>query len=179
MTVEVLKSPCADDWAEVKRRALVTVGKKAVNAPDEAWKVKMLKCRHSPIRYLSFSFFLKDILYWLSTELARHHEGCEKYIRSQRDDRNKTEVPRSEKPQGSLVDMIFDCNAESLMTIMNKRLCGCATKEMQQLMLMIRDKVIESNTEFKDFLIPACEHIKHCPEVFSCCNKSALYFERK
>lgn len=178
MTVELLRTPQSSDWAEVKRRALVTVGKEAVKAPDPQWLKKILTSRHSPIRYLQFSFLIKDIPYWLSTELSRHHEGCEKYIRSQRDDRNKTEVPRSEKPQGALVNMIFDCNAESLMTIMNKRLCGCATKEMQELMLEIRAKVIEMNTEFTEFLVPMCEYIGHCPEVFSCCGKNALYFSR-
>ena len=178
MKVTMLKSPTLDDWIEVKRRALVTVGKEAINAPDIEWARKMLKSRHSPIRYLQFSFLIQDIPYWLSTELSRHHEGCEKYIRSQRDDRNKSEVSRSEKPQGALVDMIFDCNAESLMTIMNKRLCGCATEEMQALMIMIREKVINLNPEFDSFLVPMCEYLNYCPEVFSCCGKSALYFNR-
>ena len=34
MKIELLEYPTEKDWMEVKRRALVTVGKKPVNAPD-------------------------------------------------------------------------------------------------------------------------------------------------
>jgi thymidylate synthase ThyX len=175
--VEVLEHPEDKDWLNVKRRALVTIGKTPLDFPNEEWKIKMLRCRHSPIRYLRFSFYITDIPYWLSTELCRHHVGCEKYVRSQRDDRNTSDVPRTEKPQGALVNMILDINAEALLTLMNKRLCGAATKEMQELMLLIREQVIWHNLEFKDFLVPMCEYIHCCNEFNSCCKK-ALYFER-
>ena len=79
--------------------------------------------------------------------------------------------------QRALVNMIVDINADSLMQIMNKRLCGCATKEMQELMLMIREEVIKTNPEFKQFLIPMCEYLHSCNE-FRSCGKKALYFER-
>ena len=180
MRVEVLHNPDYREWLGVKRRALVTVGK--LPNPDKTisleWQVKMLRCRHSPIRWLRFSFLLIDIPYWLSTELCRHHVGCEKYVRSQRDDRNNDSIPRSEKPQGSLVNMILDINADALMTLMNKRLCGCATKEMQELMLMIRKEVIWCNPEFKDFLVPMCLYLRNCNE-FNSCEHKALFFEAK
>ncbi len=175
MTVEMLKNPTEEDWKSVKARALVTIGKKAVTKPDMEWKVKMLKCRHSPIRYLIFSFFLKDIPYWLSTELCRHHIGIEKYVRSQRDDRNDNPIPRSEKAQGALVDMIIDVNGESIMTLMNKRLCGCATEEMQKLMLLIREEILKTNKEFSSFLVPMCMYAGGCKE-FVPCNHKALFF---
>ena len=67
MKVTVLKYPKEVDWFEVRRRALVTIGK--LPNPDKEtgleWKNKMLRCRHSPIRYLQFSFYLSDIPYWL------------------------------------------------------------------------------------------------------------------
>lgn len=176
MFVEMLKHPTQDDWCEVLRRCLVTVGKKSSKIPDMDWRVKMLLCRHSPIRYLEFSFFLKDIPYWLSTELCRHHIGCEKYVRSQRDDRNKDDVPRAAKPQGAYVDMILDVNAEALLTIMNKRLCGAAATEMQRLMLLIRSKVVDTNPEFKDFMVPMCKHIGGCKEFISC-KGNCLFFK--
>ena len=177
MKVIVLEHPMNSDWLKAKQRALVTVGLTTEKAPAEDWKIKMLKCRHSPIRKLQFTFLLLDVPYWLSTELCRHHEGIEKYVKSQRDDRNENETPRAEKPQGALVNMIVDINADSLMQIMNKRLCGCATMEMQELMLMIREEVIKTNPEFKQFLIPMCEYLHSCNE-FRSCGKRALYFER-
>lgn len=177
MNVEIIRSPEERDWFGVRRRALVTVGK--LPNPDKEtsleWQKKMLRCRHSPIRYLRFSFYLKDIPYWLHAELCRHHIGIEKYVKSQRDDRNNNDIPRSEKPQGALVNMIVDINAESLMTLMNKRLCGCATKEMQELMLLMRKEVIWKNPEFTDFLVPMCIYQHECKE-FSSCNHKALYF---
>lgn len=177
MKVEMWEHPTEEDWMKAKVRALVTAGKKAVNPPDYDWKVKMLRCRHSPIRKLPFSFFISDMPYWLQTELVRHHIGIEKYVRSQRDDRNNDEVPRGKKPQDAPVNMIIDLNAETLMTIMNKRLCGAATKEMQELMLMIRKEVIKTNPEFKEFLVPMCLYINKCNE-FSSCGAKAVYFNQ-
>ena len=101
----------------------------------------------------------------------RNRKICQKPKKRQ-DQRRKA---KSEKPQGALVNMIVDVNADSLMQIMNKRLCGCATKEMQELMLMIREEVIKTNPEFKQFLIPMCEYLHTCNE-FNSCGKKALYF---
>lgn len=175
MKVTEIENPTEQDWLAAKTRALVTVGKQAITPPDYEWKVKMLRCRHSPIRKLTFAFFIEDMPYWLQTELVRHHIGIEKYVRSQRDDRNNNEVPRGKKPQDAPVNMIIDLNAETLMTIMNKRLCGAATKEMQELMLMIRNEVIKTNPEFEQFLVPMCLYLNKCNEFVSC-NYKALFF---
>lgn len=176
MTVTVLEYPTEEDWMKVKQRALVTIGKKAVAPPDYDWKVKMLRCRHSPIRKLSFSFLITDMPYWLHVELVRHHIGIEKYVKSQRDDRNQSDTPRAKKPQDAPVDMIIDVNAEALLTIMNKRLCGAASFDMQVLMLVIREEVIKTNPEFTRFLVPMCQHIGGCKE-FSSCNGNCLFFK--
>lgn len=176
MNIEVLEYPTEKDWLAAKRRALVTVGKTPINPPDYDWKVKMLKCRHSPIRKLNFSFYITNVPYWLQTELVRHHIGIEKYVKSQRDDRNDNEIPRGKKPQDAPVNMIIDVNAESLLTLMNKRLCGCATKEMQKLMMMIRKEVIKTNQEFERFMVPMCLHLRGCNEFVSC-KGNCLFFK--
>ena len=175
MNVQILKFPTNDDWVGVYKRALVTIGKSSNKIPDMEWRQKILKCRHSPIRYLQFSFYISDMPYWLHVELARHHVGMEKYVKSQRDDRCNNEVPRGKKPQDAPVNMIVDLNAESLMTLMNKRLCGCATKEMQELVLMIRKEVIKTNPEFTQFMVPMCLYLNKCNE-FSSCRGEALFF---
>lgn len=178
MEVEMWEHPTEEDWMKVKVRALVTAGKKAVNPPDYEWKVKMLRCRHSPIRKLPFSFYISDMPYWLHVELVRHHIGIEKYVKSQRDDRNNNKVPRGKKPQDAPVNVIIDLNAETLMTLMNKRLCGAATKEMQEFMLIIRKLVIETNPEFTEFLVPMCKYVHECKE-FKSCNGNASYFQKE
>lgn len=177
MVVEMWEHPTEEDWMKAKIRCLVTIGKKAVNPPDYDWKVKMLRCRHSPIRKLPFSFYISDMPYWLHVELVRHHVGFQPYVKSQRDDRNNNEVPRGKKPQDAPVNAIIDLNAEALMTLMNKRLCGCATKEMQEFMFTIRKLVIETNPEFEEFLVPMCKYLHECKEFKSCGGK-AIWFEK-
>lgn len=177
MEVEMWEHPTEEDWMKAKIRCLVTIGKKAINPPDYDWKVKMLRCRHSPIRKLPFSFYISDMPYWLHVELVRHHVGFQPYVKSQRDDRNNNEVPRGKKPQDAPVNAIIDLNAETLMTLMNKRLCGCATREMQEFMFTIRKLVIETNPEFDEFLVPMCKYLHECKEFKSCGGK-AVWFEK-
>ena len=176
MKVEVLEHPTDIDYLKAKQRALVTIGLKSNKVPDMEWRIKMLNCRHSPVRKLPFSFYISDVPYWLHVELVRHHVGMEKWVKSQRDDRCNNEIPRGKKPQDTPVNMIIDLNAESLMTLMNKRLCGNASKKMQELMLMIRAEVLKLNPEFKEFLIPMCLYLHRCNE-FCSCEKKALFFE--
>ena len=40
MLVELFEYPTNDDWAEVRRRALVTIGKKKADIPTKSWKEK-------------------------------------------------------------------------------------------------------------------------------------------
>ena len=176
MKVEVLEHPTDIDYLKAKQRALVTIGLKSNKVPDMEWRIKMLNCRHSPVRKLPFSFYISDIPYWLHVELVRHHVGMEKWVKSQRDDRCNNEIPRGRKSQDTPVNMIIDLNAESLMTLMNKRLCGNASKEMQELMLMIRAEVLKLNPEFTNFLIPMCIYLNGCRE-FCSCGRKALFFE--
>ena len=55
-SITLLRVPTSEDWQEVKRRALVTVGKTMITEPTPEWKRRMLRARHSPIRYLMYSF---------------------------------------------------------------------------------------------------------------------------
>ena len=41
MLVELFEYPTNDDWAEVRRRALVTIGKKKADIPTRSWKEKI------------------------------------------------------------------------------------------------------------------------------------------
>ena len=117
--VKINEMPSENDWLEVKARALVTVGKKAVTPPTEEWKRKILEARHSPIRRLQFSFYI-ECPYWVSVHLCRHIHA-QPYVKSQRNDR-QSEYDRNSAPQNAHVCMIWDMNAEELMTIANKRL---------------------------------------------------------
>lgn len=169
MNVELIESPSSHDWISVKERALVTMGKtKVINAPSLEWKRKILNARHSPIRYLRYSFFISDLPYWVSNELCRHHVGVEKYVKSQRNDR-QNEYDRASARQDAPVNVIVDFNAESLMVFCNKRLCSKATKEMRELASKIRDEVYKNNPEMHGFLVPMCSYLGgKCREMESC-----------
>lgn len=164
--VGLIESPTERDWMEVKRRALVTVGLKPVSAPDEEWKRKILRARHSPIRYLMFSFYIVCPS-WVSVHLSRHVHA-QPYVRSQRNDRQDL-YDRNKAPQDSPVCMIYDVNAEELMTIANKRLCRQASEETREIVRMMCDAVLEKCPEFDGLLEPQCSRNGgRCDEMYPC-----------
>lgn len=167
MTVEIIRYPTYDDWMLAKRCALVTVGKEPINAPAEDWKRAILRARHSPIRELKFVFFLGGIPYYVSTHLCRHVHA-QPYVKTQRNDR-QNEYDRSKAPQGAPVDMIWSMNAEELMTMANKRLCGLADETTRQLVEMICAEAVKFCPEIEPELVPMCvRNGGVCYEMKSC-----------
>ena len=168
MRVELLEYPGERDWIEVYRRALVTVGKDTVKIPSDEWKRKILAARHSPIRYLRFSFLI-ELPYWVSVHLCRHTHA-QPYVKTQRNDRQH-EYDRNAARHDEPVLMIWDMNAEELLTIANKRLCFLAAEETRKVVENMRLLVNEKCTEFKDYLVPMCEYAG-CHEMKPCGRKS-------
>ena len=164
MRVELLEYPGERDWIEVYRRALVTVGKDTVKIPSDEWKRKILAARHSPIRYLRFSFLI-ELPYWVSVHLCRHTHA-QPYVKTQRNDRQH-EYDRNAARQDEPVLMIWDMNAEELLTIANKRLCFLAAEETRKVVENMRLLVNEKCPEFKDYLVPMCEYAG-CHEMKPC-----------
>ena len=129
-------------------------------------KKKYLKSEHSPIRYLQFIIKL-DIPYCDSVCFVRHKMGVDHFVQSQRNDR-QDKYDRYEAPQGQPVSHIMWVNAQELMFMARKRLCGMASKNVQKIMRMIRDEVLKTNPEFEDVLVPNCQYLHECPEFKSC-----------
>ena len=166
MKITVLRHPTEEDWIGVKQRALVTIGLNVKNPPTDEWKKAILKARHSPIRYLQFSFLLEDIPNWVAVHLVRHVHS-QPYVKSQRNDR-QSEYDRNKAPQDAPVTMIWDVNGEELMVIANKRLCGQAAEETRAWVKGICDKVVKTNPEFAEFLVPMCQYVGECKEMYPC-----------
>lgn len=167
MKVTLTEYPSHNDWIEVKRRALVTVGKDTFLPPTEEWKRSILEARHSPIRYLRFSFLLEGIPSWVSVHLCRHVHA-QPYVRSQRNDR-QSEYDRNKAPQDAPVSMIWDMNAEELMNIANKRLCSQASTETWVVVQEMCFQVLDKCPEFVDVLVPMCQyHGDVCHEMKPC-----------
>lgn len=167
MNVEIIRAPTEEDWLGVKERALVTIGKTVRTPPTSEWKHKILKARHSPIRYLMFSYKITDLPSWVATHMARHVHA-QPYIRSQRNDRQDS-YDRNAARQDTPVTMIFDVNAEEMQVIANKRLCNNAAKETREL-VEIMCKLAEKHTpELQGLLVPMCVYCGgKCPEMHPC-----------
>lgn len=171
MRVRLIKHPTAEDWLLCKQCALVTIGKQSVTPPTQEWKHKILEARHSPIRVLPFVFEL-EIPYWVSVHLVRHVHA-QPFVRSQRNDR-QSDYDRTKAPQDEPVKMLWYMNAEELMIIANKRLCGLASPETREVVKAMC-YIVESNcSEFVDLLVPMCVHNGGiCHEMYGCGRKGS------
>ena len=85
------------DWLRIKSACMTTISKQAKQMPGQEWRRKLLICEHSPIRRSEISWKWDAIPYAISTHFARHHEGCEKFIGTERTDR--TRINREERSQ--------------------------------------------------------------------------------
>lgn len=167
MNITLIKSPNEQDWREVWRRAMVTVGGISDKVPGSEWRLRILEARHSPIRYLRYSFALEGVPSWVATHLARHVHA-QPYIRSQRNDR-QDEYDRNAARQDAPVNMILDVNAEELQVIANKRLCMQAAAETRRVVRRMCALAIITTPELSGLLVPMCEyHGGTCHEMKPC-----------
>ena len=169
MKVELVGYPTAEDLMWMKECTIGTMlGHEAKKPPDSAFIRKLLVARHSPIREMVFRYVIRDLPYWVSVHLVRHHVGFQPYVSSQRNDRQDL-YDRNKAPQDAPVTMRITINAEALMGLANKRLCMKAspeTREVVQRMCALAEKVMP---ELKGLLVPMCEyHGGVCDEIQSC-----------
>jgi len=175
MEIELRKYPVADDLLWMKQCTVGTMGKDAKTMPTSDFVRRLLVARHSPIRELRFSFVIRDIPYWVSVHLVRHHVGFQPYVQSQRNDR-QANYDRTKAPQDTPVTMRVTLNAEALLNLANKRLCAKAspeTREVVQRMCNLAEIVMP---EFKGLFVPMCEyHGGRCDEVQPCGRAAKLH----
>lgn len=171
--MEVTRLECVKpDWNRVLNAARRTVGKKPIKKePSQSFKKKILLAEHSPIRLLEYDFTWEDIKQWITVHIARHHQGCEKFIHSQRTDRNEKlkGLNRDDLPQGLLNDMDMTCNAQSFINISRKRLCNCASKETREAWTAVIEYLKEIDPELAAVCVPECIYRGFCPEFDRCC----------
>lgn len=165
--VEILRSPTKEDWERCYMLALNTMGRKYVGTEvTPLWKRKILKAKHSPIRTLVFTIRM-TIPYYVSNHFVRHKIGVEHYVQSQRNDR-QTNYDRELAPQSSMVSHIIEVNAEQLMFMSYRRLCGMADKTTRYVMTLICKAIEQKNEEFVGCFKPMCQYLHECPEFRSC-----------
>lgn len=162
-------------WKRALNAARRTIGKKPLDKePSNSWKAKMLLAEHSPIRLIEYEWTWSDIMQWVTTHLVRHHEGCEKFVHSQRGDRRTildeyNVSSRNELPQGATNDMDMTANAQALINISRKRLCNCASKETREAWKQVKGEVRKVDPVMADKMVPECIYRGFCPEFMSSC----------
>lgn len=162
-------------WKRALNAARRTIGKKPLDKePSNSWKAKMLLAEHSPIRLIEYEWTWSDIMQWVTTHLVRHHEGCEKFVHSQRGDRRAildeyNVSSRNELPQGATNDMDMTANAQALINISRKRLCNCASKETKEAWKQVKEGVRKVDPVMADKMVPECIYRGFCPEFMNPC----------
>ena len=165
-------------WKRVLNAARRTIGKNQLNKePSDSWKAKMLLAEHSPIRLLEYDWSWGEIRQWVTAHLVRHHEGCEKFVHTQRGDRRKILEDygvdtRDELPQGALNDMDMTANAQALINISRKRLCNCASKETREAWTQVKEAIAEVDPILASKMVPECLYRGFCPEFMNPCGYS-------
>lgn len=165
-------------WKRVLNAARRTIGKEQLNKePSDSWKAKMLLAEHSPIRLLEYDWSWGEIRQWVTAHLVRHHEGCEKFVHTQRGDRRKIledygVETRDELPQGTLNDMDMTANAQALINISRKRLCNCASKETREAWTQVKEAIAEVDPVLASKMVPECLYRGFCPEFMNPCGYS-------
>lgn len=160
-------------WQRALNAARRTIGKPPIDkVPSQSWEAKMILAEHSPIRLVEYDWTWEDIKQWVTTHLVRHHNGCEKFVHSQRGDRRKLDVPRDELPQGSLNDMDMTANVQAIINISRKRLCSCASPETREAWRQVIEEIRKVDPVLADKCVPECLYRGFCPEFMSPCGYS-------
>ena len=169
---KIVRMEQVSSWKRVLNAARRTIGKKPLDKePSNSWKAKMLLAEHSPIRLLEYDWTWSLIQQWVTTHLVRHHEGCEKFVHSQRVDRNPAlaGLSRDDLPQGLLNDMDMTANAQALINISRKRLCSCASKETREAWKQVIEEIRKIDPVLADKCVPECLYRGFCPEFMNPC----------
>lgn len=156
------------DYEEVANRCRTTVNKGELGKePSDKFKRRILMSEHSPIRSLIYCFKISNIKSWIATHFARHHEGVEKWISTQRTDR--TGVNRDELPQGARVNMEIEANAQALINMSRKRLCYQASPETREVMEQMKKEVSKRDEFMASVMVKDCVYRNGlCAEPNSC-----------
>ena len=180
------------DWVRVVNAARRTWGKKPIDhEPSDKFKREILLAEHSPIRLLEYDFTIEDIRQWVTVHLVRHHEGCEKFVHTQRQDINDeiekvtanvikalSDVgmhrdgwkERDYLFQGEGNDMDMTCNAQAFINISRKRLCkGCASPETRQAWEIVIEMLNSVDPILAEKCVAECLYRGFCPERKRCC----------
>lgn len=139
--------------------------------PSEKFMNNIYKSEHSPIRDKMFVINIYGVESWLATHFVRHHEGYTPYVSTQREDRIEYEGGRDDRKQGELVNMRITLNAQAVINVSRKRLCGQAHIKAQQLWNKVLEEIKKIDEPLYNNCVPECIYRGFCPEL-ECCGRT-------
>lgn len=155
------------DFSLVANAARNTVSKPPLDKEfSDKFKLGMFLSEHSPIRNLIFEVRMQDIPYYVSVHLSRHKVGVEHYVTTQRSDR--TGEDRNVKTQDSLVTHVMIINAQALINMSRKRLCGNADSTTTLVMRLIKQGVGDIEPLLAKTMVVDCVYRGACFEMRTC-----------
>ena len=154
-------------WREVADAARTTIRlDEGDREPSPRWKKRILLAEHSPIRKLCFNWKWLNLPYWVSVHFVRHKYGIEHFVSTQRTDR--TGADRTGARQDAPV--VHECfaNAQAVMFMSRRRLCGQASAETRAAWRLVVGEIAKVEPEVASCCVPECVYRGFCPE-FKCC----------
>ena len=154
------------EWVE--RACAITAGREARDALDIVgqWR-ELLQAEHSPVRCLMLWVELRGISSFCSVHLVRHHVGTEHFVKSQ-----QVNPERGKAPQDALVNHAIMLNAQAMLNISRRRLCGKAGAKTREVWEAVRDvALIHEHPAVRvlaEFMVPMCVYRDRCPERTGC-----------
>lgn len=167
-------------WERALNMCRNTVWKNGVNSePSDKFKHELCMSEHGPLTLVEYYIHIPSIKYWTAAHFTRHKIGVTWGQGSSRDDRHDTGVPRDELPQGNPVPLDCQINAQELIFMSRRRLCGMAHPETRAVMREILDAVGKVDPVVVRYCVPNCVYRGHCPEAHGCgYDKSSAFSEK-
>lgn len=154
------------DWSVALDAARYTVWKEPIDAePNDKFKRGICESEHSPLRAVMFQVEMIDIPTAVSVHLVRHKYGVEHFVSSNRSDRNggNENIGRM-----SPVNHMMIINAQELMSISRRRLCGQAMKETREVWKAVVAELKKVDPIVSDHCVPMCVYRGRCHEINPC-----------
>ena len=169
---EILK--IKGEWSEVLDACRATVSKKFLNKEtSKDFKKAMVICEHSPLRNIWVKWRWEGLPSYIVTHFARHHIGFEKWISTQRNDRQK-KYDRREAPQAAPVTFVGEGNGQALINIAKLRLCTTADPDTRNQMMDLKREIHKVEPEIAEAMVPSCIYLAGCSET-TCDNPCHFY----
>lgn len=156
-------------WTDVLNAARFTQRKESKSGePSVAWKKKIIKAEHSPLRCLIFNIDFYDIPNYVSVHLVRHHIGCQPFVSTSRPDIDGNQIPRDEQKKTDPVNMRLFINAQEIINISKERLCNKAEDQTKFIWRQTIKELSKIEPELANACVPKCLYRGFCPEFKSC-----------